>query len=945
MPSPTRVEIRMTARCLIALLGSLALLAPLRADAPKPDPNAELLATIADQFKAMKVATLDNGLRVYLLPVPSSPVVTTMVAYKVGSGDEEKDQTGLSHYLEHLLFKGTDKLMPGDIDRATQRNGGRNNAYTTEDMTVYHFDFAADRWKRGLEIEAERMRGTRIDAKHEFEQEKGAVVSELKGGEDQPWELEYKAILPLLFAKADPYSHPVIGREKHVRAATAEVIKRHYDKWYHPNNAALVVCGGFDADDALATVKKLFGGIPKADLPKRKDPTKTEPRTKQVRKEFESKFDVARLMIGYNTVRAGDAEDYVLDVIDDLLSGGKTARLYKRLVEGDGLANDVGTQNNAGRHPGWFAVQVEMLKGKDRRAAERAAFEEVAKLAETPVSADELKRVRRRMLAAFLFGKESVHEFADLIATGVTDRDLDYVKTYLDRLLKVTPDDVQRVAKELLAPGSAVVVWSVPPDDPAPVDKQVSIPRPASVGAPLVGARLDGHPQGVPPRGRIVGRGGQNRDTGPVALDLTKAKRVVLKNGLVALLLENRRLPIVVADVVVTGVRLREPADLSGVMALTGDMLEEGTDTHTGEQIAAIIEATGGSLSVSAAGGTVKVLTPDTDTGLGLLFECLTRPTFPKEALERKRAQLLSVIADVETQPQNRARQALNAAVYGDHPFGRSAYGSKAVVGRLTAADLKAFHTAAVVPDRTIVAVAGDFDTDAMVEKLEALTADWKPAAGAKAVSVPAPPKDGRPGEFITPDPTAEQTHVYIGHLGVKRDDPDYYALLVMDNVLGVGPGFTDRLSSTLRDRQGLAYTVTASVTGTASDQPGLFVGYIGTFATKYQWVREGFLKEVARIRDEAPTDREVADAKSYLVHSLPFTLTTNESIAGMLVAVERYGLGLDHLATYRAKVGAVTAADVQRVAKKHLDPKKLTISVVGPLGTDGKPLDGKKER
>ena len=162
----------------------------------------------------------------------------------------------------------------------------------------------------GVEIEAERMRGTKIDEKHEFQQERGAVISELKGGEDRPWELENKAILPLLFAKADPYSHPVIGQEKHVRAATAEIIKRHYDKWYHPNNAAVVICGGFDPDDAMATVKKLFGGIPRADLPKRPEPAKAPPRTKQVRKEFESKFDVARMLVGYNTVRVGDDEDY-----------------------------------------------------------------------------------------------------------------------------------------------------------------------------------------------------------------------------------------------------------------------------------------------------------------------------------------------------------------------------------------------------------------------------------------------------------------------------------------------------------------------------------------------------------------------------------------------------------------------------------------------------------
>src|SRR4051794_31819158 len=165
---------RLTA--VLALVLPLAVPATARAADPKAD--AELVRTAQTMFKDLRTTRLPNGLRVYLLPVKGAPVVTTMVAYRVGSGDEEKDQTGLSHYLEHLMFKGTDKLQPGDIDRATQRNGGHNNAYTNEDMTVYYFDFAADRWTAALQIEADRMRNIRIDDKHEFQQEKGAVIAE-----------------------------------------------------------------------------------------------------------------------------------------------------------------------------------------------------------------------------------------------------------------------------------------------------------------------------------------------------------------------------------------------------------------------------------------------------------------------------------------------------------------------------------------------------------------------------------------------------------------------------------------------------------------------------------------------------------------------------------------------------------------------------------------------
>src|SRR4051794_26321939 len=159
------------------------------------DPGLKAAAAF---YEGIRTETLPNGLRVFLKPVPGAPVVTTMVAYKVGSADEELDSTGLSHYLEHLMFKGTARLKPGDIDRLTQRNGGRNNAYTSEDITNYHFDFASDRWEVALEIEADRMRNLRIDKEHEFQEEKGAVIEELQRDEDQPWDLENKSIVPLL---------------------------------------------------------------------------------------------------------------------------------------------------------------------------------------------------------------------------------------------------------------------------------------------------------------------------------------------------------------------------------------------------------------------------------------------------------------------------------------------------------------------------------------------------------------------------------------------------------------------------------------------------------------------------------------------------------------------------------------------------------------------------
>ncbi len=893
----------------VLILGLLGSAPPARAADAKRTENAALKAAAA-LYEGIRAETLANGLRVYLKPVPGSPVVTTMVAYKVGSADENLDATGLSHYLEHLMFKGTDKIMPGDIDRLTLRNGGANNAYTSEDMTVYHFDFAADRWPVALEVEAERMRNLRIDAKHEFQQEKGAVINELARNEDEPWDLEGKAILPLLFGAAAPYGHPVIGERDHVKAANAEVIKAHYDTWYHPNNASLVIVGGFDADEAMKLVKKHFGAIPAGKLPERKPLPKAETK-RPARLEMESKFDAPRLLMGFNTVRITDPDDPVLDVLQSLLTGGRTGRLYKKMVEGDEVATSVSASSSTGRYPGWFGVQVELLPDKDRAAVENVVLKEIKRLQDEPPADAEVRRAQQSVLADAVFGRESVHGLADSIARGVTSADLDWVKGYLPRVMAVTPKDVQRVAAKYLAADSRAVVWSVPKKKGA-------------------GAR------GPAPQ-RTLGR---NRAAdGPAGgFTLKDTKRVVLPNGLTLLLHENRRLPIFVAEANVRRVVLHESEDKAGVSVLAGNLLQEGTAKHAGPQIAELIEDVGGALALSSSGGSVKVLSSDRRLGLGLLLECLTEPTFPKEAFTREKTRLLTTIEYNEQQPENRALTLYRELAYGKHPFGRPLFGKRKAIEALTPDDCRAFHKKVFVPNNTVVALAGDFDAKAIVAEVAELTAKWEKAELAK----PETPAVAMPKEFaskIVSMPQATQLHFYMGHAGVRRDTPDYYKLLVMDYVLGTGPGFTDRLSARLRDRQGLAYTVSANISSSATEEPGLFTCYIGTDPENFAKVKEQFLEELNRIRDEKPTDKEVEDAKQYLLYNLPFRFTTNDRVAGQMLYVERNGLGFDYVEDQIKGIKAVTSADVQAAAKKYLDPAHMVLVAAGPVDAEGKPL------
>jgi zinc protease len=338
-------------------------------------------------------------------------------------------------------------------------------------------------------------------------------------------------------------------------------------------------------------------------------------------------------------------------------------------------------------------------------------------------------------------------------------------------------------------------------------------------------------------------------------------------------------------------------------------------------------------------GGTVRVLTPHRSLGLRLLFECLTQSNFPKEAFARQHERLLSEIEDAEAQPDTRGQMIYREMIYGKHPLGRPVLGRRATVAKLKPADCAAFHKSVFVPENTLLAVVGDFNSKEVIDEITRLTADWQ---GSGAAPKPKTPSVERPKQFtqkIVTMPEAAQLQFYMGHLGIRRNSPDYYKLLVLDYVLGTGPGFTDRLSARMRDREGLAYSVSANITSSAGEEPGTFTCYIGTAPENFDRVKGMFLEELARIRKEKPETQEVEDVKKYLLGSLPFQFITNERIADQLLVVERLGLGFGYLDEYRKAVAAVTPEDVQTVAQKHLDPERMILVAAGAIDQAGKPM------
>ncbi|MBI2923301.1 MAG: insulinase family protein, partial [Planctomycetes bacterium] len=443
---------------------------------------------------------------------------------------------------------------------------------------------------------------------------------------------------------------------------------------------------------------------------------------------------------------------------------------------------------------------------------------------------------------------------------------------------------------------------------------------------------------------RSAGTRRHGREPGSPAgggVSLAAAKRVVLDSGLVLLLLENHDLPIVSVQTFSRASQLYESEDQAGLANLVGMLLEDGTKGRTADQIAAAMEFVGGRLGTGSSGVEATVLAKDAGLALDILFDILMNASFPEDMVDQKKEQVLAEIAGARDVPREQARNAYAELLYGRHPLHRPAVGYEDTVKSLTRDDCVRHFRKYFIPNNTIVALVGDFDAAAIEAGIRERTASWK----MQLLDLPGFAEAAKLEKGVTkgvPLPNAKQLNVYMGHLGIRRSDPDYYALLVMDNVLGTGAGFTDRMSRTIRDEMGLVYAVGANITGSAGIEPGTFRVFLATVPEKYVAARGVVAKEIERIRKEPVTADELSSAKAYLTGSFVFDFESNAQLADALLYVERHGLGLDYMKTYVEKVKSVTAEDVLRVAAKHLDPAALSVVVAGPVDEKGELTGGK---
>jgi len=873
-------------------------------------------ANAAAMVAGVRETTLPNGLKILTKEVRNAPVVSFALWYRVGSRNEHSGITGTSHLLEHMLFKGTKVRPPGEISRALFINGATFNAGTYFDWTNYWQTLASDRIEMAMQIEADRMTNSVIDAK-ELASEMTVVRSELEGRENNPGGLLFQAVASTAF-EAHPYQWPIIGWRTDVENVPRDAIYAYYKKHYGPNNATMVIVGDFDTDKTLALVRKHFGGIKPIPVP---TPVYTAeaPQRGERRVTLRRAGSLPMVLIGYKTPAASNPDTYALDALSNILSEGRSSRLYQSLVEKQ-LATTANAGNPSLRDPFLMTFSATARPGVTVERLEKALVDEAERLKNEPVTAVELARAKNSIEADFIFQNDSVTSQGNQLGYWDMTVDWKFVTTYLQRIRALTPADLQRVAQKYFVSESSTIGHFIPTagggGQAGPPPRETS----ARVEKPKQGARLLPLPK-------------PSKTTG-AKREIT---RFQLPNGVKVIVSENHSNPTVALRGSLPAGSIVDPPGKRGLAGMTAGMLTRGTQKRNALEFATALDDVGASLSSTADGlaanFTGRAQKKDLNLLLDLLAEMLQQPVFPQADIERRKGQALAGLEQQKDDPDSLASRAFERAIYPEgNPLRPETLeqAGKTIAG-LTREDVVSFYRRQYGPDQMILTIAGDVNPADVRKALESRLGSWARNPNATPipkVAVPLQPKAIR--EVISVADKSE-TAILWGHAGgLLRSDPDFYATQVLNMILGGGGALNSRLGNKIRDEQGLTYGVFSFFDSNL--YPGPFQVQLGTNPTNAEKAVQSLITEIKRMRDGGVTQREVDETVAYLTGRFPQRLETNSGMAETLWVAEFYNLGNDYIDRYADYYRAVTVPQVNAAATKHLHPDQSTVVIAGTI-------------
>jgi zinc protease len=871
----------------------------------------------------VKKTVLANGLTVLTKEVKSAPVVTVQVWYKIGSKDEAPGVNGIAHALEHMLFKGT-KERPIQFGRLFSALGSNFNATTSYDRTEYHGTVEKNKLTSMLTLEADRMQNATID-NQKLTGEKRVVISELQGRENSPSYRLARAVRRAALPDS-PYGLTVGGTKADVEKFTVEQVRSYYDAYYAPNNATLVVVGDFNTADLLAKVRATFGKVPRRDV-KVTPPAQTPTAAPQRRITLNEPGSTQLVMAMYPAPNIAHPDVPALDVMNQILTQGRTARMYRSIVETGIVTSLSGGAANL-KAGGWYELSAVVDVGKDLTKVEAALQREIAKIQATAPTPAEVARAQAQLKAVYLLGNRSIDAQARQLGSDITTTgDYQFTDKYLAGVARVTAADIQRVAKTYLTTDRQTIGFFQP--------TQV-IAKGADAAAGKEGKTAENYNPGTPTDPRELAKYLPPLDRDPSSQAQALPQVVKLKNGLRVFLLPDRSTPTVTLSGNILAGAEYDPANKAGIAGLTANNLMNGTTTKTELDISTALENRGAGLGFAASREGVGIggssLSQDLPILLATLGDVLQNANFPAKKVELSRQRALTALKLELDNPSSLARRKFQQTVYPqNHPF--ATFPTAETLASLQATDLQAFYRQHYLPSNTMLALVGDFKVAEVKRLLNNTLGKWNTTAKPVKLEYPTPKL---PDRLVTLNPTLPgktQSITILGNQAIDRQDPRFYAALVLNQILG-GDTLSSRLGTEIRDRLGLTYGITSSFA--AGKRQGTFIISMQTAPEDAQTATQSTIALLKDLQTKGVASAEVDNAKRTIASKYAVNLASPDAIAGTTLSNAVYGLNPKEISEFPQKITAVTLAQVNKVAKELIQTDRSIVITVGPPQTAG---------
>lgn len=871
------------------------------------------------KFDKVLKKTLDNGLTTLVASQRTIPKVSTQLWYNVGSKDEKSGQRGMAHLIEHMLFKGTDRLSECDISMITHKLSGYCNAFTSHDYTGYLFDFPSQNWQESLSIMADCMRNCLF--KEAFlASELKAVIQELKLYKDNYAASLAEHLVTGIFPD-HPYHHPIIGYKQDLWSLKRDELVAFYQRHYIPNNATLVVVGDVDADNVFRLAEKHFGAI-HSDRDYAKERFYHSPDLRNYRVTIYRDIKQPIVMSAWVIPGLCEGKSYLIDLALWIIGMGKGSRLYRKLVDELQLVTELDVFQYDLFDYGLFFIYFQPKKLSDMERINEVIWGELARICEEDISEREISRAVRKADMAYLGimgdNQNRAYEIAKyFLATG----DEQFLPNYAEYAYENIVPDVKRFVADYLRP-DVMHMGSVLPlkeserhywqklqeisdqEDARVLDRKV---RKVEVDEGECVYSVPVQP--------------------PVVFDYPSASTVYLSNDLKVLYYDNAWLPKIDLVGDFKAKYYYDPHDRQGLGAFVAAMLEEGTKHYSAAEFTDTLESYGMTFYGYAGAIGLRLLSADLPKGLELLVEVLTDASFDQQPLEKVREQMLAEIDQYWDNPIQFVNQIVRENLYAGHPYSKNPLGTRETVRAITHDDLVDHYRTFLSPKAARFAVVGGLERYDVKETLEHMLYGWR---GDSVADMNFPPlKEVTPREINYPI-MRDQVVLCYGGLSTTRASSDYDKLLLFDQIFtgGVLGSMHSRLFD-LRERSGLFYTVGGSLVRDVGRQPGMIT--VRTVVSNDRLAEaEKEIENVINTAVDSVTPDEFDEAKRAIINSLVDNFSSNYRIAATMLFQDEYELSDDYFSKRAKQLASITIDEMQCVVKKYLRTDKMIKVRVG---------------